>query len=45
MEGLDIEAINGFIVGFVMLIIMIAPIYCCQISNEEYKKIIAKIKH
>jgi|LakMenEpi03Aug12_release.lakeMendotaPanAssembly.Ray.scaffolds.fasta_scaffold248400_1 hypothetical protein len=45
MEGLDIEAINGFIIGLVMVIMMIAPIYCCQISNEEYNKIIAKIKH
>lgn len=33
----------GVLIALFMVAVMIIPIYCCQISNEEYEKIVSKI--
>lgn len=31
--------IHGLVLAIFLISIMIAPIYCCQVSDDEYKKI------
>lgn len=45
MEEVDYGGmISGVLIALFMVAVMIIPIYCCQISNEEYEKIVNKIK-
>jgi Na+/melibiose symporter-like transporter len=41
---LNSEAMTSLVVAIVLMLIIIAPMYCCQVSNEEYEKIVAKMK-
>lgn len=41
---LNTEAMTSLVVAIVLMLIIIAPMYCCQVSNEEYEKIVAKMK-
>ncbi len=38
------EAAYSIIAASILLFLIVAPMYCCQISNEEYEKIVKKIK-
>lgn len=32
----------GMFVGVLMIVMMIIPMFCCQLSNEEYQKIMKR---
>lgn len=44
MNDKGYEAFCGFILSTVLVLLMIMPIYCCQVSDEEYAKIVSRIK-
>ena len=41
---IDGEMMNGIIIGTIMTIVIVLPIFCCQVSNEEYEEMVRKIK-
>jgi hypothetical protein len=38
---MNYEMINGLVLAIFLISIMIAPIYCCQVSDDEYQKIMS----
>lgn len=44
IEGLNSELIMGVVLAVILIAVMMLPTYCCQISNEEYNKIVNKMK-
>jgi hypothetical protein len=36
---MDPEMMHGLILAVFLISMIIAPIYCCQVSDEEYQKI------
>jgi len=41
---IDPSMVNGIALGIFLVSMMIAPIYCCQVSDEEYNKIVSHYK-
>ena len=41
---MDGQMANGAILAAIMMLLIVLPIYCCQVSNEEYEDIVQKIK-
>jgi len=37
---MDEGAINGILIAVFILAVLIAPIFCCQVSDEEYNSIV-----
>lgn len=41
---MDPAVINGLALAIFLISVMLAPIYCCQVSDEEYERIVLQIK-
>ncbi len=35
----DYDILQGVLISIWLLMLVVAPIYCCQIDNDEYSKI------
>ena len=36
--------IKGLVISLILLTLILIPIYCCQVSNEDFKRITREIQ-
>lgn len=44
MVEFDPEMLTGLAIGSVMMLLIFMPMFCCQVSNEEYQDLMHKMQ-